>query len=82
MNNNNNQTIKATINQKWERRDKNDDDYLILKLDNGRNVLVFSGKIGKERWAWLEESKEYNFTVEEGKNDNYLLVDFEVEINS
>jgi len=29
----------------------------------------------------LETGKEYNFTVEEGKNGNNLLVDFEIEIN-
>ena len=79
---NNNQIIKETIRQKLEKRDKNNDDYLILKLNNEETIFVFPGKVSKERWNWLEAGKEYNFTVEKGKNDNnHLLVDFEIEIN-
>ena len=78
---NNNKIIKEVINEKWEKRDRNNDDYLILKLNNEEVIFVFPGKVGKERWNWLEEGKEYNLTVEKGKNDNNLLVDFEIEIN-
>ena len=77
---NNNQIIKETINQKLEKKDKNNDDYLILKLNNEESIFVFPRKVGKERWNWLEIGKEYNFTVEEGKNGNKLLADFEIEI--
>jgi len=82
--NNNNQIIKETIRQKLEKKDKNNDDYLILRLNDERTIFVFSGgEVSKERWNWLEVGKEYNFTVEEGKGDNnYILVDFEIEINT
>ena len=79
---NNNRIIKETINEKWEKRDRNNDDYLILKLNNEETIFVFSRKVSEERWNWLEQGKEYNFTVEEGKNGNNLLVDFEIEINT
>jgi len=79
---NNIRTIKETISQKWEKKDKNGDDYLILKLNNEETIFVFSRKVSEERWNWLEQGKEYNFTVEEGKNGNNLLVDFEIEINT
>jgi len=46
---NNNQIIKETISQKLEKRDKNNDDYLILKLNNEESIFVFPGKVGKER---------------------------------
>ena len=79
---NNTRIIKEIINQKWEKRDKNGDDYLILKLDNEEVIFVFSRKINVERWNWLEQGKEYSFTVEEGKNGNNLLVDFEIEVET
>ena len=79
---NNTWIIKETINQKLERKDKNGDDFLVLKLNDEKTVFVFSGKVSEERWNWLEEGKAYNFTVMEGKNGNNLLVDFEIEINS
>jgi len=78
----NTRTIKETISQKLEKKDKNGDDYLILKLNNEETIFVFSRKVSEERWNWLEQGKEYNFTVEEGKNGNNLLVDFEIEINT
>jgi hypothetical protein len=46
---NNEQIIKETIKQKWTKKDKNNDDYLILKLNNEETIFVFSGKVGKER---------------------------------
>jgi len=78
---NNTQIIKGTINQKWEKKDKNNNDYLILKLSDEETLFVFPRKVSEERWNWLEEGKEYNFTVEEGRNGNNLLVDFEIEVN-
>ncbi len=74
-----NRNIKATINQKKELLDRNQKNYLILELDNGESVFVFSGKVNEEKWDWLAEGKEINFTVEEGKNGNNLLVDYEIE---
>jgi len=46
---NNNQIIKETISQKLEKRDKNNDDYLILKLNNEEIIFFFPGKVSKER---------------------------------
>jgi CYTH domain-containing protein len=80
---NNNQIFKAAISQKLVKKDRNNDDYLILKLDNEETIFVFSsGEVNKERWSWLEAGKEYNFTVKEGKNNSKLLVDFEIEIKT
>jgi hypothetical protein len=45
-------------------------------------IFVFPGKISEERWNWLAEGKECTFTVEEGRNGNNILVDFEIEINN
>ena len=72
--------IKSTINQRKELLDRNRNNYLILELGNGESVFVFSGKINAERWGWLEEGKEINFTVEEGKNGANVLVDFVIEV--
>ncbi|CAI2193907.1 6007_t:CDS:2, partial [Funneliformis geosporum] len=41
---NNNQVIKETIRQKLEKKDKNNDDYLILKLNDEEVIFVFPGK--------------------------------------
>ena len=46
---NNIRTIKETIGQKLEKKDKNGDDYLILKLDNEETIFVFSRKVSEER---------------------------------
>ena len=72
--------IQSTINQKKELLDKNGNNYLILELESGESILVFDGKINPERWSWLEEGKEINFTVEEGRNRANLLVDFVIEV--
>ena len=72
--------IKSTINQKKELVDKNGNNYLILELDSGESIFVFSGKVNQERWSWLEEGKEIKFTVEEGKNGANLLVDYVIEV--
>ena len=79
---NNTKIIKAIINQKWEKKDKNNNYFLVLKLNNEEVIFIFPLKISKERWNWLEKGKEYNFTIEEGKNGNNLLVDFEIEIKT
>jgi len=71
--------IKSTINQKKELLDRNQRNYLILELDNGESIFVFSGKVKEEKWDWLTEGKEINFTVEEGNNGANLLVDYEIE---
>jgi len=74
-----NRNIKSTISQRKELVDRNQNKYLILELANGESVFVFSGKVNEERWNWLEEGKEINFTVEEGKNGANLLVDYVIE---
>ena len=73
---NNTRTIKETISQKLEKKDRNGNNYLILKLDNDETVFVFAGKVKEEKWDWLKEDQEYNFTVEEGNNGSNILVDF------
>ena len=42
-------TIKATINQRKELLDRNRNQYLILELDSGESIFVFSGKVNQER---------------------------------
>ena len=46
---NNNQIFKAAISQKLEKKDKNNDEYLILKLSNEEIIFVFSSRVSKER---------------------------------
>jgi len=41
--------IKSTINLRKELLDKNRNNYLILELDNGESILVFSGKVSQEK---------------------------------
>ena len=75
-----NRNIKSTIIQKKELLDKNRNNYLVLELDNGESIFVFAGKINEERWSWLKEGTEINFTVEEGRNEANLLVDYVIEV--
>ena len=75
----NNKIIIGNISQKLSKSDKNGNEYLILKLENEEAIFVFSSKVKEERWAGLEEGKEYNFTVEEGNNGSNLLIDFVIE---
>jgi len=41
--------IKSTITLRKELLDKNRNNYLILELDNGESIFVFSGKINQEK---------------------------------
>jgi hypothetical protein len=41
--------IKSTISQRKELLDKNRNNYLILELDNGESIFVFSGKVNEEK---------------------------------
>ena len=41
--------IKSIINNRKELLDKNRNNYLILELDNGESIFVFSGKINQEK---------------------------------
>jgi len=75
-----NRNIKSTINQRKEYFDKNGNQYLILELESGESIFVFSGKVSEERWSWLVAGKEIKFTVEEGKNGANLLADYEIEV--
>ena len=72
--------IKSTINNRKELLDKNRNNYLILELDNNESIFVFFGKVNPEKWPWLEEGQEINFTVEEGKNGTNVLVDYVIEV--
>ena len=42
-------TIQATISQRKELLDRNRNNYLILELDNGESIFVFSGKVNQEK---------------------------------
>jgi len=41
--------IKSTITNRKELLDKNRNNYLILELENGESIFVFSGKINPEK---------------------------------
>ena len=41
--------IKSTINNRKEFLDRNRNQYLILELENGESIFVFSGKVNQER---------------------------------
>ena len=41
--------IKSTISQRKELLDKNRNNYLILELENGETIFVFSGKVSEEK---------------------------------
>ena len=71
--------IKSIITNRKELLDRNQNNYLILELDNGESIFVFGGKVNQERWEWLKEGQEINFTVEEGKQGANLLVSYEIE---
>lgn len=77
---NNIRIIKNTINQKLAKKDRNGNNYLILKLDNEETIFVFAGKVKEEKWDWLKEGQEYSFTVEEGNNGSNILADYEIEV--
>ena len=72
--------IKSAILNRKELLDKNGNQYLILELNSSESIFVFNGKVKEDRWNWLAEGKEINFTVEEGKQGANLLVDFEIEV--
>ena len=44
-----NRAIKSTITNRKELLDKNRQNYLILELENGESILVFSGKVNQEK---------------------------------
>jgi hypothetical protein len=41
--------IKSAILNRKELLDKNSNQYLILELNNGESILVFSGKVKEEK---------------------------------
>ena len=71
--------IKSTISQRKDLLDRNRNNYLILELASGESIFVFSGKVNQEKWPWLKEGQEINFTVEEGKNKANVLVDYVID---
>ena len=75
---NHSRNIKSAINQRKELLDRSGNQYLILELESGESIFVFHGKVKQERWDWLKEGQEINFTIEEGKNGANLLVDYEI----
>jgi len=77
---NNTRSINSIITNRKELFDKNRNQYLILELANGESVFVFAGKVKEERWTWLTENKNIDFTVEEGKNGVNVLVDFQIPV--
>ena len=59
--------IKSTILKINFNKDKNLKDFLVLKVDNDSNILVFPNKINQLEWITLKVGKTYQFTLEEGK---------------
>lgn len=74
-------SINSIITNRKEFLDKNGNQFLILELENGESIFVFSGKVKIERWNWLTENKKpIDFTVEEGKNGSNILIDFQIKV--
>ena len=46
---NQSRNIKSAISQRKEMLDKNGNQYLILELDSGESIFVFSGKVNQEK---------------------------------
>jgi len=70
--------ITSIIEEKLEKVDKNLNDCLILKLENGETIFVFHSNINKYRWEDLNINQKFKFIVEEGKNGANILLDFEI----
>jgi hypothetical protein len=78
-----NRQLKSVYNKK----DKNGNDFLVLKTDNDEVIFVFPKKVSEDRWNWLNENEDRTFTfiVEEGKEDRegnttYVLQDYSIEV--
>ena len=80
INNKTQRNITAILTEKLDKMDRNLNDYLILKLDNGENIFVFPSKVNKFRWNELNNGKRYIFTVEEGNNGTNILIDYQLNI--
>ena len=80
MNMNSTRLINSIITNRKELLDKYQNRYLILELESGESIFVFSGKIKEERWSWLQGDNKIDFTVEEGKNGSNILVDFQIQV--
>lgn len=72
----NTRIINSIINEKLTKIDRYQNDYLLLKLDNGESSFIFPSKVKKDKWTQFQEGKSYEFTVSEGTNGSNLLVDF------
>ena len=77
MENKRTRTIQSIIKEKLERTDRNGNTYYILKIENGETIFAFAKNGDASQWVELVEGKEYQFTVEVGKQDSNVLVSFQ-----
>jgi len=80
MNNNqkwiNEKTLTSKILEKKELTDKNLRNYLVLKLEQVDGIFVFNSNVKEERWFYLQEGQEYNFSIGENEKGYLNLLDF------
>jgi len=80
MNNNqkwtNAKTLTSKILEKKELTDKNLRNYLVLKLEQVDGIFVFNSNVKEERWFYLQEEQEYNFSLGENEKGYLNLLDF------
>jgi hypothetical protein len=78
MNQTNQRTITDIISEKVEKFDKYGQEYLILKLANGGNILVFNSQVNQARWTKLRNGKRYLFTIGESTVGANILIDYQI----
>ena len=83
MNDNNQKPTRkfvARIARIFRKSDVNGNNYLILEVDGDNPIFVFPSKVEQVKWDGLKENQGFEFTCEEGRNSNNLLISFK-EIN-
>ncbi|CFW93402.1 putative Non-specific protein-tyrosine kinase [endosymbiont DhMRE of Dentiscutata heterogama] len=75
----NTRIIQSIVFNKKFKRDKNNQQYLILELENRKTILVFANWIDVDQWSDLQVDKTYQFTVKKGKNNSNVLMAYASE---
>jgi hypothetical protein len=70
-------TIIARVEEINYLKDKMMRDYMLLRINTDSPIFVFPSKTGKIEMLRLKIGREYKFIVEEGRNSNNLLLNFE-----
>jgi len=75
--NNNTRNIEIIINQIRERKDKFENDFLIInavsKEEEDVTIFVFQNKIPKDKWEMFEEGISIKCVIEEGREGSNIL---------